>query len=769
MNINIKLNKNFTTQFNKMVEKYGEEFELLNGFHDTQLNYTDFIDNFTKDNKNVADNTIDSNANVSSKDIQSLLKEKGKSHDKLLAFNKIFYELQKKYGVKTAREWLELEMGNHLYLHDSPSTSYYSYCFAYDLSRLAKEGLFFIENYNNEPPRHLQTFLDDVIEYISFASNRTSGAVGVPDILIWIYYFWKKDVENNYYLVSPEYYLRQAFQKLIFRFNQKFYRDQTQTVFSNMSIFDRPYLIELFGGREYPDGTFVIDYIEEIMNIQKIFMEVVSEIRKTQLFTYPVLTYSLIYKDGKFEDEEFARWASRHNMKWNDANFFISETANALSNCPLASDTKILYWTDKDKTFALSSIKDLYHNRSRDNKIPVVDVLSNGQKIKCKINKFDIAPEYEITLVNGAKIVTTADHLNKTYGKNYIKTKDLTTDDYLPYGRHIYKGSDNLTYEEGKLVGAFLGDGSYSKNGITLSLNIDTDKDFIDWIYDYVPFKFGGKISEYKCTSSISGDKKCINIRIISDYLLGLVKQCVKGDDALNKEIKLNVLNYSESFRKGLIDGWNQTDGGNSDRIYTSSLKLVETMNVVFNSLGLVTRIDEDNRENRLGNNTCYTVRYYTPNGRKKFKDVYIIDDNYMWIKIKSIVRCKTNKAVSYCLEVLEDVEPIFTLGNGIITHNCRLVSDTSQLDPFINSIGGTALSVGSIKVSTINLEAIALEYPNNQEDFINRLNYIQDINMKVLDVIRHIIVRNVEKGLLPNVCDGMLELDKCYNTNGSI
>lgn len=430
MNLNIKTGKNFTTQYNKMVEKYGEEFELLNGFHDTQMNYTDFIDNFTKDNKNTADNTIDSNANVSSKDIQSLLKEKGKSHDKLLAFNKIFYELQKKYGIKTAREWLDLEFGPYLYLHDAPTSTYFPYCYAYDLSRLAKEGLFFIENYNNEPPKHLQTFLDDVIEYISFMSNRSSGAVGIPDILIWMFYFWKKDVENNYYLISPEYYLKQAYQKLIFRLNQKFYRDQTQTVFSNMSIFDRIYLEELFGGREYPDGTFVIDYIEEIMNAQKLFMEVISETRRTQLFTYPVLTYSLIYKNGKFEDEEFARWASNHNRKWNDANFFISETAGALSNC-------------------------------------------------------------------------------------------------------------------------------------------------------------------------------------------------------------------------------------------------------------------------------------------------------------------------------------------------CRLISDTTQLDPFINSIGGTALSVGSVKVSTMNLEAIALEYPNDQNKFLERLTYIQDVNMKALDVIRGIIQRNIEKNLLPNFIDGGMEMDKMFCTVG--
>ena len=30
MNINIKTNKNFTTSFNKIIEKYGEEFEYLN-------------------------------------------------------------------------------------------------------------------------------------------------------------------------------------------------------------------------------------------------------------------------------------------------------------------------------------------------------------------------------------------------------------------------------------------------------------------------------------------------------------------------------------------------------------------------------------------------------------------------------------------------------------------------------------------------------------------------------------------------------------------
>ena len=50
--------------------------------------------------KNVADVTIDSNANASNKDIRSLMSEKGKSHDKIIAFNKIFYEIKKRIWLK---------------------------------------------------------------------------------------------------------------------------------------------------------------------------------------------------------------------------------------------------------------------------------------------------------------------------------------------------------------------------------------------------------------------------------------------------------------------------------------------------------------------------------------------------------------------------------------------------------------------------------------------------------------------------------------------
>lgn len=285
MDIELKFNKDFERALETLREKYGEDFEILNGIHNSQMNFSDFIDAFV--DRNVADVTIDANANASSKDIASFRTEKGKSIDKVIAANKIFYEIKKKYGLKTAKEWLETEYTGGFYLHDFPSTTYVPYCYAYDLSRLATEGLFFLKNYNSQPPKHLTTFVDDVIEFISFMSNRSSGAVGIPNILVWTYYFWKKDCENGFIINNPDYYARQSFQKLIYRLNQPFMRID-QSAFVNVSIFDREYYEALFGGLEFPDGTFAIDYVDEFIEHQKIFMEVVSKIRQENMFTFPV-------------------------------------------------------------------------------------------------------------------------------------------------------------------------------------------------------------------------------------------------------------------------------------------------------------------------------------------------------------------------------------------------------------------------------------------------------------------------------------------------
>ena len=84
----------------------------------------------------------------------------------------------------------------------------------------------------------------------------------------------------------------------------------------------------------------------------------------------------------------------------------------------------------------------------------------------------------------------------------------------------------------------------------------------------------------------------------------------------------------------------------------------------------------------------------------------------------------------------------------------------------YFNSIGGTALKVGSVKVSTINLARIAYESATEQE-YLVRLKDAVELDCKVLDIVRHIIERNVEKGVLPNFSKGLVDFDHLYNTVG--
>lgn len=348
MNININLDNDFERQLEKLKTKYGEEITKINGFSEEQLDYTDFIDNFVDEQNAVADATIDSSANVSTKDVRTLLDEMSKPHCKLLSFNKIYYEIKKKYGKRVANKWLEDEFSGALYMHDAHSASFFGYCYAYELKDLAERGLYFLPKTNTEPAHHLTTFMAHLREFIVWVSNRSAGACALPSFFIYTYYFWKKDVESGYYLKDPEYYRRQLFQQFIFEVNQIHGRI-TQSPYTNLIIMDRNYIEELFGDRVFPDGTYVIDYIDEIIEHQKAYMETECAIREQVFMTFPVYTYALLFQDGKFVDEEFARWCNKQNLRWYDSNFYIGDSVTNLASC-----CRMLNNVQKQKVFQSS-------------------------------------------------------------------------------------------------------------------------------------------------------------------------------------------------------------------------------------------------------------------------------------------------------------------------------------------------------------------------------------------------------------------------------
>lgn len=343
--INMRLFTPFVDKLKELYNKYPEQFSKLNGLSEDNLNFNTFIDSFAQEDT-LADVTIDGNANASVKDICSMDIEMSKPHKKLLSLHKIYYEIYKEYGKEKADMWLEEEWNGASYLHDAYSASFKPYCFAYTLEDLVNKGLYFVKanGFNSEAPKHLMTYVRDVLEFVSWTSNRTSGACGLPDFLIYSFYFWKHDVENGYFLLNPEYYRDQGFQEIIYGLNQPYLR-VNQSAFTNFTIMDRHYLIEMFGDKVFPDGTCVIDYIDDILDYQIAFLEEVSRTRKKTMFTFPVLTFSLLKKKdidmsrvgdwdySVFEDEEYARRCSKHNMLWADSNFFSDDKVTSLSSC----------------------------------------------------------------------------------------------------------------------------------------------------------------------------------------------------------------------------------------------------------------------------------------------------------------------------------------------------------------------------------------------------------------------------------------------------
>lgn len=463
MNINIKLDKDFESCFDQIRAQFGETLTRLNGMSMEQLDYTDFIDNFI-DKQTVADASIDGNANVGHKDIVSLENEMNKPHSKLLAFNKIYYEMKKKYGNEDARKWLYAEMLGYFYMHDAYNTTFKPYCFAYDIQDLVARGMYFIDNFNAQAANHLTTYTDFVCEYISWNSNRTSGAVGTPSFLIYSYYYWKKDVETGYFIKSPEYYRDQEFQRIIYKLNQPYLR-VTQSAFTNFTIFDRPYLEALFGGKEFPDGSFIIDYIDEIREYQKDFMRVLSECREQNMMTFPVMSFALLRDENKkFVDEEFAMWCCEHNMKWADSNFFISYDINSLSNCcRLKSNIKDLGYFNsiggtalevgsvKVNTINLARIayendKSEYFDALKDKVVLCLKVLDRVRHIIARNIDKGLLPNYSLNILNMTSQYNTIGIIGiyealQTYGFTYKDEFGYThyTDEGVEFATNILK------------------------------------------------------------------------------------------------------------------------------------------------------------------------------------------------------------------------------------------------------------------------------------------------------------------------------------------
>lgn len=154
----------------------------------------------------------------------------------------------------------------------------------------------------------------------------------------------------------------------------------------------------------------------------------------------------------------------------------------------------------------------------------------------------------------------------------------------------------------------------------------------------------------------------------------------------------------------------------------------------------------------------------------------------YFYYSITDIQEVKPTSEYLYCFEV-DCEDRLFTLANGLITHNCRLRLDLTQL---INSGGGLFGSgdkTGSLGVVTINLPRLAYIAKHTKEDalydfpvilkgepvndYFTLLDYFAGLARESLLIKRKVVNKSLDAGLMTYTKRYLGNFDKHFNTIG--
>jgi len=302
-----------------------------------------------------------------------------------------------------------------------------------------------------------------------------------------------------------------------------------------------------------------------------------------------------------------------------------------------------------------------------------------------------------------------------------------------------------LTYEQGVVIGAYLGDGSNISDYNTRLFSINKDKyTILKPIIDKAIIQLGIEEKELILGKIYNNVYPC---RVVDETFEEFINFWVEGNYCHEKRLNLDAVIQSKEFRQGIIDGVCITDGGNSNRIYSTSYGMVQDLEVIMTSLGIVSIIDTCDRtgEGKVvirgqkfnRNYPVHCIRYYNHAYNRTMKNVYKKKNNSIFFKIKNIEEIKEyNKEYVYCFEMEDQEDPYFTLPNGIQTHNCRLKSSLDTLG-LLNSTVGSSSEIGSIKVSSLNFNRLGLDCNFDKVKFMELLKEKSILNLQILKVQR--------------------------------
>ena len=237
--------------------------------------------------------------------------------------------------------------------------------------------------------------------------------------------------------------IHQFFQQIIYSINQPAASRGQQSAFVNFAYFDKPFFDAMFNEFVFPDGSRP-DW-DSLNWLQKDFMMWFNAERLRCVITFPVESFALIYKDGKFVDEENAKFVADEYARGHSFFTYISDTADSLSSCCFDGEEVMRIMQNGES--AMMTISDFVNaftdehaakNISQDITICAYDSEGNAseQKITGILKKLYTGKMYKFE-TNSGSINVTADHLILV--KNKVNTFESVSAEYLTEHTDAYE------------------------------------------------------------------------------------------------------------------------------------------------------------------------------------------------------------------------------------------------------------------------------------------------------------------------------------------
>lgn len=294
---------------------------------------------FGKPDQAAADVSVDSNANVDDISIIAYEAEVPKPLFRVNAYYLLWKYGKKLFGQQKAHDLCAAQFFKDVYINDFHKFATTPYCFNFSCLDVVFTGLPFVNKIKSLPPRHLNSFVNQMIQFVTYASNSVAGAVGLADFLICMSYFYEREILVGAITDAD---VKQQLQSFIFSVNQPF-RGGHQSAFTNVSLFDDNFLEKMCNEYRFPDGSQPNP--ELVKKLQIMYMDVMNETLEKTPCTFPVTTACFsVDEERRINDIQFLETVCEKNLKYGWINFYAGSTSTLSSCCRLRSEADHEYF-----------------------------------------------------------------------------------------------------------------------------------------------------------------------------------------------------------------------------------------------------------------------------------------------------------------------------------------------------------------------------------------------------------------------------------------